>query len=610
MEMKQGAERKYISDEIGDEYMSWRPGNVIFIKAPTGSGKSHFILHTFLPWMIGKKQKMLYLVNRMVLKNQLQKELEQEVTSEIYEQYRNSMFDINQYSLIITYQSLEEMLKGIGKFNAINFLNSFDCVVCDEAHYFCSDSNFNTNTELSFDYIGNVFEDKIRIYISATLGKIEKVIRKQIPVPSRPSYFPDYRALNYSINQEYRNIDLQIFEGKEDLQSIITNQLVEKEKWLVFVDSIQLGEELQKRLVSKRRIKHKEENDAADCKLTKEDIVFIDTDYQKREDSYDTALEIIEKKCFKKKVVIATAVLDNGISIQDMELRNIVIFADTEEAFIQMLGRKRKGAEQIKLYICNRDIGHFKKRLRNVEAILNCHRKYVGKLKEMKVVHDSELELCTNLCYSALKKEIFQDEIMKLRYKIWNESGWIMGPQQEILDVLLSDNMDSQYLKKFCYAEGGIITVSELSLVQLQELRLFYKGIIQELAEDENAFIKLQASWIGMPDDEIEYVIKESEEERYSRYQKELEAKVEEVLDKSMSEEENKAWKVEATEQLLYFLKKSEGYTEQKKKDLKKKSRPISKKTFNRCMEAADLPYEMVKPKRDEFKIERKEEGK
>ncbi len=33
--------------------------------------------------------------------------------------------------------------------------------------------------------------------------------------------------------------------------------------------------------------------------------------------------------------------MDNGISLEDEYLRNIVIMADTKETFIQMLGRKR-----------------------------------------------------------------------------------------------------------------------------------------------------------------------------------------------------------------------------------------------------------------------------
>ena len=47
--------------------------------------------------------------------------------------------------------------------------------------------------------------------------------------------------------------------------------------------------------------------------------------------------------------MIATAVMDNGVSFHDTALRNMVIFADTKEEFIQMLGRKRTDG---KLLIC------------------------------------------------------------------------------------------------------------------------------------------------------------------------------------------------------------------------------------------------------------------
>ncbi len=50
--------------------------------------------------------------------------------------------------------------------------------------------------------------------------------------------------------------------------------------------------------------------------------------------------------------------MDNGISLEDEYLRNIVIMADTKETFIQMLGRKRikNNNEKLNLYILKRDI--------------------------------------------------------------------------------------------------------------------------------------------------------------------------------------------------------------------------------------------------------------
>ena len=164
---------EYISDKIGEEYMNWEGRNIIFITAPTGSGKSYFILHIFLRWIMRNNLKMLYLVNRKILKEQLEEELHGEVEDEIYQEFGIKRFLPN-YITITTYQSIENGLKGKKYLETNNFIQGFQCVVCDECHYFYSDSNFNTNTELSYLFLRKVFNNRIQIYISATPDKIRE----------------------------------------------------------------------------------------------------------------------------------------------------------------------------------------------------------------------------------------------------------------------------------------------------------------------------------------------------------------------------------------------------------------------------------------------------
>lgn len=82
---------EYISDEIGEKYLKWKERDIIFINAPTGSGKSYFMLHNFLKQVIKRGWRMLYLVNRRILKEQLKKELE-EVEDEICEEFEEMGF--------------------------------------------------------------------------------------------------------------------------------------------------------------------------------------------------------------------------------------------------------------------------------------------------------------------------------------------------------------------------------------------------------------------------------------------------------------------------------------------------------------------------------------
>ncbi len=114
---------------------------------------------------------MLYLVNRKVLKEQLQKEL-----ADIKNEYLlqgNGMSSIDRYITIDTYQQYEKMILRSGAVFAVNSLQKYSVLVCDESHYFFADSSFNTYTELSYDLLRVAFVNKLQIYMSATMQNME-----------------------------------------------------------------------------------------------------------------------------------------------------------------------------------------------------------------------------------------------------------------------------------------------------------------------------------------------------------------------------------------------------------------------------------------------------
>ena len=45
-------ELQYVSDVIKEEYKYWAAGDVVLLTAPTGTGKSHFVLYDLLKWAI------------------------------------------------------------------------------------------------------------------------------------------------------------------------------------------------------------------------------------------------------------------------------------------------------------------------------------------------------------------------------------------------------------------------------------------------------------------------------------------------------------------------------------------------------------------------------
>ena len=89
----------FISEKIRDEYLKWNNGDVVFITAPTGSGKTYFILNKLVSYVSSQGKKLLYLVNRRILKQQLEADIS-----------RLSIKDQNAI-IIKSYQALEVALQ-------------------------------------------------------------------------------------------------------------------------------------------------------------------------------------------------------------------------------------------------------------------------------------------------------------------------------------------------------------------------------------------------------------------------------------------------------------------------------------------------------------------
>ncbi len=117
-----------------------------------------------------------------------------------------------------------------------------------------------------------------------------------------------------------------------------------KNKWLIFVDSKKFGSQLRKSIVEHFGMTKKEAD---------EDVVFLFADNIRDSSTQEAFGSIVGKEMLSSRIVISTAVLDNGVTIKDMELRDIVVFADMEYELIQMLGRKRKDGENLRVYLAN-----------------------------------------------------------------------------------------------------------------------------------------------------------------------------------------------------------------------------------------------------------------
>lgn len=180
------------------------------------------------------------------------------------------------------------------------------------------------------------FVNKLQIYMSATMQNMEQFITKRyFSISPADQYRNDDKVLIKSINVErdYSYIQLKCFNTKEEMKKIVTDSS-NAEKWLIFTDSIEAGKALCNEI--KERV------------ANQTDVGYIDAKYALDED-----------------------------------LRNIVIMADTEESFVQMLGRKRPDGKNLNVYICKRDKRYFERRLRYVQQVLKFYDEQAVSLNQM-----------------------------------------------------------------------------------------------------------------------------------------------------------------------------------------------------------------------------------
>ena len=132
--------KTYLTNAIGNDFTEWGPRK-IFISAPTGMGKTTFIVETLLPWLQnrekwrskfrGKPQKkMLILCNRTLLRQQYLNDVIQK-----FDTYSDLVGSVE----VRTYQDLACELRKNGKLS----LGEYSTICCDECHYFYADSDFN-----------------------------------------------------------------------------------------------------------------------------------------------------------------------------------------------------------------------------------------------------------------------------------------------------------------------------------------------------------------------------------------------------------------------------------------------------------------------------------
>ena len=291
--------KEYLSDRIGEDFKTWE-GKKILITAPTGMGKSTFIVKKLLPYLRSQGRKLLILCNRRLLRDQY--------WDGLVRQY-SDFTDLEDSVQLMTYQELAQKCRN---HNIINSLFSdFQTIVCDECHYFYADSDFNgfgTFALLQMIVSGGITKEIL--FLSATTDEVKPLIKQVITnislVELEDGSLHKKKNLNYEPS-ELLYMDFSLYEDYQRFQCLsmpdeptLCDYLANSpKKSLIFIDNKERAYKMREKLV-------KGGLDSQDVEILHSDNI---------DSPCNSELVRHLSICHKllPKILITTAVLDNGV---------------------------------------------------------------------------------------------------------------------------------------------------------------------------------------------------------------------------------------------------------------------------------------------------------
>lgn len=337
----------------------WEPSQPVFISAQTGRGKNYFIEHTLIPYVEdlngehNSEQRVLILSNRLALREQIKNRLangdDDTAVEHDPEEDMETYHPYGPYVDVITYQSLLHRATGLEKKQKQKNAHSrYIYVICDEAHFFTSDAMFNPHTSEILKAIVRLFQDAIRVYMSATPYEcLEYIIKEEDDYKrkylnwNKPQHkWTTGQMVFYHFKRDYGYLDVKTYSSISDdlLDQIVKSVHRDKKRWLIFID------DKQKCADTKRQLEeYGEKNNCPlitmdkDGKVKTEKVLAVSAE-SKRKPAYKSIVKK-EELSGDTYVLITTSVLDNGVNLKGID--NIVVSDMSMVKCLQMTGRAR-----------------------------------------------------------------------------------------------------------------------------------------------------------------------------------------------------------------------------------------------------------------------------
>lgn len=312
-----GSDQEYLSDYIGPvEINELEKGSSILIGAPVGCGKTTALIRA----AINYKHEVVYLTNRKSSLLQIKRDVLKEMgitntakwDEEIIEHYDTGNIKV------LTYQSLAQ------RENFNKFKND-TLVVLDEIQYLLNDATFSYHPMQIIDILKQNVDNTKRVYISATMEevlpeiyRIERCDNNELDTAKLYTNFHSRINHIYLMEDNWNHLSF-LFYNYSDIDKL--------------TDTI--NQESENRVKSAIFLRNKERGAKLKEKLT--DCQFV---YSSEEENEELA-NIAIKEAFSTKCLLATKVIENGVSINDENIGIIIIEEIDPISFIQFLGRVR-----------------------------------------------------------------------------------------------------------------------------------------------------------------------------------------------------------------------------------------------------------------------------
>ena len=472
--------KKYLAELIGNEFMEWT-GKKIMINAPTGMGKSTFVVEVLLQYLRQCGEKMIILCNRKLLRMQYWGSLLKYFTS--YEEIERSVS-------VMTYQELAERMKRGASLK--NILDQFGTIVCDECHYFYADSDFNSfGTYVLLQALVAAGAAKTMIFMSATIEEVKPLIvrtiknclwRLNIVVGDRRIRDENHRILEYDFSghADYDRFRCICVPDWETLCEVVAGS---SKKTVIFVNDKAKGVDIAEKLCKTG-------------KVDKTDIAIINAD------NIESNNEVVRNLTLANRlfphILITTTVLDNGVSIHDPDVGNVVIETESKIEFLQMIGRIRaENVDNCTLYFVQRDEKEFATRKHRYEEEVKAFEKLT--VKELRENRRFYLQVVLNNDEGA---EFYRKALVWMQFK----SQFYDLPESEALSLNREEGL---YVNEFAKKKTGNMYMAEsqfCSLAFQDPLKVVYE----------------QMSWIGKTPEELEVMGSTYRERRIEEFVEEL----------------------------------------------------------------------------------------